>query len=76
MLVNESKDLYTLKIPIIWDELEDIKKRIIKLKSKSNAYDILCAIRNISELDELIKQVREELQKYGVVFVTVENHDN
>ena len=66
----------SLRFPGLWDDIAEIKKRLEKLESKSDTYDVLFEIRSLSELDELIKQVREELQKHGVVFVTVEKHDN
>ena len=74
-MIDEKKPPVRLRFPSLWEELEDLKKRIQKLESKSDTYELLFEVRSMEELDGLIKTIREELQKYGLVFVTVEKHD-
>jgi len=35
MLVNERKDPYRIRIPVVWDERDEIKRRLMKLESNS-----------------------------------------
>ena len=74
-MIDEKKPTIRLRFPSLWEELEDLKKRIQKLESKSDTYELLFEIRTMEEFDALIKTIRAELQNYGVVFVTVEKHD-
>jgi len=74
-MIDEKKPPIRLRFPSLWEELEDLKKRIQKLESKSETYELLYEIRTMEEMDELIKTIRAELQKYSVVFVTVEKHE-
>ena len=74
-MIGEKKPPIHLRFPSLWEQLEDLKKRIQKLESKSDTYELLFEIRTMEELDELIKTIRSELQIYGVTFVTVEKHD-
>jgi hypothetical protein len=74
-MIEERKPPIRLRFPSLWAELEDLKRRIQKLESKSDTYELLYEIRTLEEMDELIKSVRKELQEYGVVFVTVEKHE-
>ena len=74
-MIDEKKPPIRLRFPSLWEELEDLKKRIQKLESKSETYELLYEIRTMEEMDELIKTIRAELEKYGVVFVTVEKHE-
>jgi len=73
--VNERKDPYKIRIPIIWEEIDDLKQRISKLESKSDTYEELWEIRTMEQIDELIKTIREELRDYGKVLVRVEKHE-
>ncbi|MBN1861619.1 MAG: hypothetical protein JW840_09190 [Candidatus Thermoplasmatota archaeon] len=74
-MIEVKKPPVRLRFPSLWEELEDLKKRIQKLESKSDTFELLYEIRTMEELDELIKTIRAELQKYNVAFVTVEKHD-
>lgn len=73
--MNERKDPYKIRIPIIWEEIDDLKQRISKLESKSDTYEELWEIRTMEQIDELIKTIREELRDYGKVLVRVEKHE-
>lgn len=75
-MIEERKPPIRLRFPSLWEELDDLKRRIQKLESKSDTYELLFEIRTMEELDELIKTIRAELQKYSVTFVTVEVHDD
>jgi|GEM_PF-6398216 len=75
MLVNEMKDPYRIRIPVIWDEINEIKRRLVKLESKSDTYDEFWEIRTLGELDNLIRAIRKDLKNHGLVCVTVEKHE-
>ncbi len=65
MLVNERKDPYRIRIPVIWDEINEIKRRLVKLESKSDTYDEFWEIRTLGELDNLIRAIWKDLKNHG-----------
>ena len=71
----DKKPKYGLRFPTLFEELDDIKRRLMKLESKSDTYDELWEVRTLEEMDNLIREIRKEMEGYGVVFVTLEKHD-
>jgi hypothetical protein len=36
MLINERKDLYRLKIPVVWEEIDEIRRKLVKFENMVN----------------------------------------
>ena len=75
MLVNERKDPYKLRLPLIWEDINEIKQRLEKLESRNEVYDQYWEIRTLTEADNLMSEIRREMTKYGVVRLSMERHD-
>ena len=75
MLNKEGKNPYRIRTPVIWDEIDDIKRRLMKLESNSETYELLFEARTLEELNSLVQTIKGKMIKYGVVFVNVEKLD-
>jgi hypothetical protein len=74
-LIDDRKDPYRIRIPVIWDEIDDVKQRLMKLEVRQNVYEESWEVRTMSEFDSLMNAIREELKSHNVIFVTLEKHD-
>jgi len=75
MLVNKRKDPYRLRLPLIWEDINEIKQRLEKLESRNEVYNQYWEIRTLTEADNLMSEIRREMTKYGVVRLSMERHD-
>jgi hypothetical protein len=72
-LVDGCKNPNRLWFP--WNELEELKRRIVKLESCSDVYEEMWEVRTLNEMDNIICAIRKEMERYGIARVTVEKHD-
>ena len=75
MLINEKKDPYMLRLPLIWEDINEIKRRLERLESQNGCYDEYWEIRTLTEMDNLMASIRKEMEKYGYVKLSLEKHD-
>ena len=38
-MIDDRKDPYRIRIPVIWDEIDDVKQRLMKLEARQDVYE-------------------------------------
>jgi len=38
-LIDDRKDPYRIRIHVIWDEIDDVKQRLMKLEARQDVYE-------------------------------------